>query len=170
MGYIPNPNPNWNGYFFRTLIWLQKTSFISILYPDYNYKLKMYLKPHNTPPTTITFRFVHFWMCFFIYSFFKAKTTDKNFNRKKKEFIYPPFAETFQKTGKKPWKKTPKAAPSFMEIQDFPQSSVFRQWKKKTPFFLLLKKKWKKPRNEKENVSIWKKKKSPPPITTMCPP
>jgi len=24
-------------------------------------------------------------------------------------------------------KKTPKAAPSFMEIQDFPQSSVFRQ-------------------------------------------
>ena len=141
---------------------IAKTSFISILYPDYNYKLKMYLKPHNTPPTTITFRFVHFWMCFFIYSFFKAKTTDTNFNRKKKNLSTHPLLKISRKLEKKPWKKPPKAAPSFMEIQDFPQSSVFRQWKKKTPFFLLLKKKkMKKPRNEKENVSIWKKKKSP---------
>jgi len=92
---------------------IAKTSFISILYPDYNYKLKMYLKPHNTPPTTITFRFVHFWMCFFIYSFFKAKTTDKNFNRKKKEFIYPPFAETFQKTGKVTLEKNPESSTFF---------------------------------------------------------
>jgi len=76
---------------------IAKTSFISILYPDYNYKLKMYLKPHNTPPTTITFRFVHFWMCFFIYSFFKAKTTDKNFNRKKKNLSTHPLLKLSRK-------------------------------------------------------------------------
>jgi len=106
---------------------IAKTSFISILYPDYNYKLKMYLKPHNTPPTTITFRFVHFWMCFFIYSFFKAKTTDKkNFNRKKKNLSTHPLLKLSRKLERN-LEKNPKAAPSFMEIQDFPQSSVFRQ-------------------------------------------
>ena len=82
---------------FVVLHLIAKTSFISILYPDYNYKLKMYLKPHNTPPTTITFRFVHFWMCFFIYSFFKAKTTDTNFNRKKKNLSTHPLLKLSRK-------------------------------------------------------------------------
>ena len=42
-----------------------------------------------------------------------------------------------------------------------PQSSVFRKWKKKTPFFLLLKKKIRKTLGMKKKMWIWKKKQPP---------
>jgi hypothetical protein len=85
-----------------------------------------------------------FGCAFSFIPFSKLKRQIRNFNRRKKKFIYPPFAETFQKTGKTLKKKTLKAAPSFMEIQDFPQSSVFRKMKEKNAIFLATEKKMKK--------------------------